>query len=176
MADRFKLVYVGACSHRFSIGLFRNIVASNPLHPMNVVLVDIDERLLTYVHKILRNMADKAKVDIRVESTTDRRKAFEDADFIYLSISVGAQESEWTDIHIPLKFGIPQNTGDTVGPGGIFRGLRSIEKVRSIRIDLRKRKNVSADGRTRIPTKSRETVLGASLKSLCRKASIGEKR
>ncbi len=137
MADRFKLVYVGACSHRFSIGLFRNIVAASPLHPMDVVLVDIDEKLLTYVHKILENMVDNAKVDIKVESTTDRRKASEDADFIYLSISVGAQESEWTDIHIPLKFGIPQNTGDTVGPGGIFRGLRCIPVVSEIVRDVK---------------------------------------
>ena len=136
MADRFKLVYVGACSHRFSIGLFRNIVAARLLHPMDVVLVDIDEKLLRYVQRILENMADKARADIRVESTVDRRKALENADFIYLSISVGAQESEWTDIHIPLKFGIPQNTGDTVGPGGIFRGLRCIPVMSGIARDV----------------------------------------
>jgi len=104
---------------------------------MDVVLVDIDEKLLGFVHKILENMADKAKVPIRAESTTDRRKAFENADFIYLSISVGAQESEWTDIYIPLKFGIPQNTGDTVGPGGIFRGLRCIPVVAEIVKDIK---------------------------------------
>ena len=137
MAERFKLVYIGACSHRFSIGLFRNIVAAKPLHPMDVVLVDIDQKLLGYVHKILENMADNAKVDIRVESTTVRRRALENADFIYLSLSVGAQESEWTDIYIPLKFGIPQNTGDTVGPGGIFRGLRCIPVVSGIVKDVR---------------------------------------
>ena len=136
MADRFKLVYVGACSHRFSIGLFRNIVAARLLHPMDVVLVDIDEKLLGYVQRILENMAEKAGVDVNVESTTDQRKALENADFIYLSISVGAQESEWTDIHIPLKFGIPQNTGDTVGPGGIFRGLRCIPVVSGIVRDV----------------------------------------
>ena len=136
MAERFKLVYVGACSHRFSIGLFRNIIAAKPLHPMDVVLVDIDDELLRLTHKILENMAKKAKVDVKVESTTDRRVAFENADFVYLSISVGAQESEWTDIFIPLKFGIPQNTGDTVGPGGIFRGLRCIPVVAEIVKDL----------------------------------------
>lgn len=136
LVDRFKLVYVGACSHRFSIGLFRNIVAARPLHPMDVVLVDVDEKLLRFVRKILENMAEKAGVDIRVESTTDRRTAFEDADFIYLSISVGAQESEWTDIYLPLKFGIPQNTGDTVGPGGIFRGLRCVPVIAEITEDI----------------------------------------
>jgi len=136
LAERSRLVYVGACSHRFSIGLFRNIVAAKPLHPMDVVLVDIDEKLLRYVHKILQNMADNAKVDVRVESTTDRLKAFQNADFVYLSISVGAQEAEWTDVYIPLKFGIPQNTGDTVGPGGIFRGLRCIPVVTEIAKDM----------------------------------------
>lgn len=136
MVDRFKLVYVGSCSHRFSLGLFRNIVAEKQMHPLNVVLVDIDEKLLIYVRRILENMVDKAKADITVESTTDRCRAFENADFIYLSISVGAQETEWTDIYIPLKFGIPQNTGDTVGPGGIFRALRCIPIVAKIVKDI----------------------------------------
>lgn len=136
MVERFKLVYVGACSHRFSLGLFRNIVAAKSLHPMDVVLVDIDAKLLSYVQRILENMAEKARVDINVESTTDRLKAFENADFVYISISVGAQESEWTDIYIPLKFGIPQNTGDTVGPGGIFRGLRCIPVMADLVKDM----------------------------------------
>jgi hypothetical protein len=48
----------------------------------------------------------------------------------------GIQESEWFDIHIPLKFGIPQNTGDTVGPGGIFRGLRTVPVIWDILKDI----------------------------------------
>jgi alpha-galactosidase len=65
------------------------------------------------------------------------KKALSDADYVLISISVGLQESEWIDIHIPLKFGIPQNTGDTVGPGGIFRGIRTIPIMVDVMRDIK---------------------------------------
>lgn len=137
LSEKLKIVYIGACSHRFSIGLFRNIVAMKEVHPLEVSLVDIDADLLKCVHKILVNMARKYSAEIFVESTTDRRKALKNADFVYISISVGAQEAEWIDIHLPLKFGIPQNTGDTVGPGGIFRAMRCVPVFVEIARDIK---------------------------------------
>lgn len=137
MADRFQLTYIGAGSHRFSLGMFRNILAAKTLHPMHVYLVDIDEPVLRWTHKILEHMAQKAGVDITVSSTTKQREALEGADFVYKSISVGGQDAEWIDIHVPFKFGMPQNTGDTVGPGGLFRGLRCAPVIRQIALDMK---------------------------------------
>ncbi|MHA1731758.1 MAG: family 4 glycosyl hydrolase [Promethearchaeota archaeon] len=136
-SERFQLTYIGAGSHRFSLGLFRNILAAQTLHPMHVYLVDIDEPVLRWTHKVLEHMAEKAGVDVKVSSTTNQREALEGADFVYKSISVGGQDAEWYDIHVPFKFGIPQNTGDTVGPGGLFRGLRCAPVIKQIALDMK---------------------------------------
>ncbi|HME55240.1 MAG TPA: hypothetical protein VKM55_23735 [Candidatus Lokiarchaeia archaeon] len=137
MVNDFKIAYIGAGSFRFSIGLFRNICAAKELFPMEVCLVDIDLTSLDLMTKILKKMVKKAKAQITVTSTTRQREALENADYVYKSISIGIQESEWIDIHVPQKYGIPQNTGDTCGPGGLFRGLRCALPVYSIAKDMK---------------------------------------
>jgi alpha-galactosidase len=124
MVERLKLTYIGAGSHRFSMGLFKNIIHAKELHPMDVTLLDIDPNIVKWTTGILRNMAQKAKVDVKVTGTTNQREALEQAEFIYKSISVGGQKAEWYDNYVPVKFGVYQNTGDTCGPGGFFRALR----------------------------------------------------
>ena len=145
MGDRFKLVYIGAGSFRFSLGFFRNIVNATELLPMEVALCDIDAHSLDLMTRILKRMVKKAarkkhysESDVLVSSSTDRTTALENADFVYKSISIGMQASEWFDIYLPLKFGIPQNTGDTVGPGGLFRALRTNPVCAAIVKDMKK--------------------------------------
>nr|MDO8133634.1 hypothetical protein [Candidatus Njordarchaeum guaymaensis] len=145
MADRFKLSYIGAGSFRFSLGFFRNIINATELLPLEVALCDIDKYSLSLMTKILKRMVPTGarrkhykESDILVTSSTDRMVVLENADFVYESISVGLQAAEWFDIYLPLKFGIPQNTGDTVGPGGLFRGLRSNPTCAAIAKDMKK--------------------------------------
>jgi alpha-galactosidase/6-phospho-beta-glucosidase family protein len=145
MAERFKLAYVGAGSFRFSIGFFRNIVNATELLPMEVALCDIDARSLSLMTRIFKRMVSVGarrkhykESDILVTSSTDRKVVLENADFVYKSISVGLQAAEWFDVYLPLKFGIPQNTGDTVGPGGLFRGLRGAPACAAIAKDMKK--------------------------------------
>ena len=142
--NRFKLAYLGAGSFRFSMGLFMNMVNAKKLMPLEVALCDIDAKSLAIMTKIFNRMVQKGSKklgyspsDIKVISTTDKRVALENADFVYKSISVGIQEAEWFDNYLPLKFGIPQNTGDTVGPGGVFRGLRTNPVVAAIVKDMK---------------------------------------
>ena len=125
--EKYKLVYIGAGSFRFTIPCALNILDfAEDFHPIELWLVDIDANSLKYMGEIVRQMIYMHNKDIELHLTTDRRKALPDANYVLISISVGIQEAEWYDIHIPLKFGIPQNTGDTVGPGGIFRAVRTI--------------------------------------------------
>ena len=131
-----KLVFIGAGSFRFSVPCFMNILEAEILQPMELWLVDIDFNSLQLVDTIIKFMVKIHDKNIKVFSTTDRKKALPNADCVLISISVGIQESEWFDIHVPLKFGIPQNTGDTIGPGGIFRGLRTIPIIRDILKDV----------------------------------------
>nr|MDO8113022.1 hypothetical protein [Candidatus Sigynarchaeota archaeon] len=140
MGEYFKIAYIGAGSHRFSMGLFRNFVAAAKKglagKPIHAALVDVDEHVLGYTAKILEHMAANAKVKLKVTAHLKQREAIDGADFLYKSISVGGQAAEWFDIYIPQKFGIPQNTGDTIGPGGFFRGLRCGPPVAAIAKDM----------------------------------------
>lgn len=140
MGERYKIAYIGAGSHRFSMGLFRNLVAAAKDglagKPVHAALVDVDARVLGYMAGILSGMARNAGVDLTVSTHVDQREALEHADFLYKSISVGGQAAEWFDNYIPQKFGIPQNTGDTCGPGGFFRGMRCGPPVTAIARDM----------------------------------------
>ena len=129
MVEVHKITYIGAGSFRFSIGLFRNFIAATEIAPFEVCLHDIDSRSLDLMTRIFNRMVNKSRVQVKVTSTVHQREALENADFIFKSISVGIQQSEWIDIHVPQKYGIPQNTGDTCGPGGVFRGLRCVPVV-----------------------------------------------
>ncbi|MHA1272376.1 MAG: family 4 glycosyl hydrolase [Promethearchaeota archaeon] len=126
-AKKYKIVYIGAGSFRFTIPCGVNILDfAKTFHPVDLWFVDIDPVSLRLMGSAMRQMIYMHGLDIKLHLTTDRRLALKDADYVLISISVGIQRSEWFDIHIPLKFGIPQNTGDTVGPGGIFRAIRTI--------------------------------------------------
>lgn len=133
----YKIVYIGAGSFRFTIPCFLNILDfAKTYHPIELWLVDIDKEALLTMDYVLKRILYMHPLDLKIHSTLNRREALADADYVLISISVGIQRSEWFDIHIPLKFGIPQNTGDTVGPGGIFRGVRSIPHIVSIMKDI----------------------------------------
>ncbi len=146
MADRFKIAYIGAGSFRFSTGLFLDVCqqreAPNDLSPMEISLCDIDEKSLRIMVKMFHKIVKKAKrlndVDILITSSTNREHVLENADVVYKSISVGIQEAEWFDVHLPFKLGIPQNTADTVGPGGLFRSLRTNPVVADIARDMKR--------------------------------------
>ncbi len=135
-----KIVYIGAGSFRFSIFLFSDICRAVEMSPLETWLVDIDKTSLELMTGVLKNMAGKAKrrngIEIKVHSTTDRIKALENADVIYKSISIGIQAPEWFDIYLPLKFGIPQNSGG--GSGDLLRSLRTDPVVADIVRDVKK--------------------------------------
>ena len=134
---KYKIVYIGAGSFRFTVPCMLNILDfANDFYPIELWLVDIDAQTLALMTQLAKLIVRYQKKDIKIFSTTDRRKALPNADYILISISVGIQNSEWFDIFIPLKFGIPQNTGDTVGPGGIFRALRTIPIIIEIIKDV----------------------------------------
>jgi len=136
--SKYKIVYIGAGSYRFAIPCAMNILDfAKDFNPIELWLVDIDAYSLSMISSVISRMVKLHKKKIKVYSTTDRRRALSNADYVLISISVGIQKSEWFDIHIPLKFGIPQNTGDTIGPGGIFRGLRTIPVIVEILKDIK---------------------------------------
>ncbi|MFX0090639.1 MAG: hypothetical protein ACFFBD_02660 [Candidatus Hodarchaeota archaeon] len=133
-----KIVFVGAGTFRFGFQLLRNFAAMAKVIPCEVWLVDINEPLLACMIRILKRITQKSKLtdNLKIDSTPEWVNALEHADAVILSISIGQQRSEWFDIHIPQKFGIPQSTGDTCGPGGVFRALRCVPVVNRLVRDM----------------------------------------
>jgi alpha-galactosidase len=71
-----------------------------------------------------------------VWATTDRREAIRDADFVVVMIAVGGHDAFGIDYEVPLRHGVDQCIGDTLGPGGVFRGLRHIPVLVDIARDM----------------------------------------
>jgi len=75
-------------------------------------------------------------LDGDVWATIDRREAIEGADFVVVMVQVGGVDAFGIDYRVPLKYGVDQCVGDTMGPGGIFRGLRTIPVLLDIAWDM----------------------------------------
>ncbi len=79
------------------------------------------EKMKTYADQII----DKNRLDAKVYCTTDRRDALKDAKYVILMFQVGGVEAFRHDWEIPLKHGVDQCIADSLGPGGVFRALRT---------------------------------------------------
>ncbi|MES2200923.1 MAG: alpha-glucosidase/alpha-galactosidase, partial [candidate division FCPU426 bacterium] len=93
----------------------------------HIALVDIDAKRLKISHGLIAKLISTLGKDgWSVSSTTDRRKALPGTDYIVNCIEVSGTECVRFDNDIPLKYGVDQCIGDTTGPGGLFKGLRTI--------------------------------------------------
>ena len=81
-------------------------------------------------------MANCAKARLKVEAEGDRRRALEGAEYVISAFSVGGFDSMQHDIEIPQRYGIRQPIGDSVGPGGVLRSLRSVPVLLDIARDI----------------------------------------
>ncbi len=121
-----RVVFIGAGSVVFTRNLTRDILTFPELQDAEIVLMDIDPDRLSRALKLVSRMAETAGSPVRVLATTDRRQALLGADYVVVTIQVGGKAQWEADIAIPERYGVGQCVGDTVGPGGIFRGLRHL--------------------------------------------------
>ena len=123
-----NIVIIGAGSG-FGGKLTLDIVACEALKESTITLVDINTERLNAVQTYLKRVIATHKLPTRIEATTDRRKALKGAEFIVTAISVGGAaysgEPYESEKGIPYKYGISQRVADTIGPGGVFRFLRT---------------------------------------------------
>lgn len=98
--------------------------------------MDVDRERLDLMAAFAKKMVGQWDFRTRVESTTDRRAALEGADYVIVSIRVGGSEANKLDVGIPAKYGVKQGIGDTIGPGGVFYGLRHIPVLLEICHDV----------------------------------------
>jgi len=124
-----KIVLIGGGSYAWTPTIVRDIVTTQDLEGSTITLHDIDAKSLDAMLSLGRKIIGRSGKEFAIEATTDRRQALRDADFVILTISTGGLEAMGHDLEIPLRHGIYQSVGDTVGPGGISRGLRNIPVV-----------------------------------------------
>jgi len=86
--------------------------------------------------KWANSVIERNKLKAKVWATTDRRAALKDADFVLTMFQIGGMEAYKYDYEIPMKYGVDQCLGQCVGPGGVFRGARSIAAFRDILRDM----------------------------------------
>jgi len=131
-----KIVLIGGGSYAWTPTIMRDIIVTPDLEGSTITLHDIDEKSLDAMLSLGKMMIERSGKKFNIEATTDRRQALKDAEFVILTISTGGFEAMRRDLEIPLKYGIYQSVGDTVGPGGISRALRNIPVVVDMAKDM----------------------------------------
>jgi alpha-galactosidase len=134
-AAKPKIVVIGAASSSFS-GLLADLVGDKRLDGAELALLDIDEPGLEIMTDLGRQMAQEWGRKTTVMGTPDRREALPGADFVLTTIAVGGVKTWRQDEEIPAKHGYYGHSVDTVGPGGLFRGLRLIPPMIDICRDV----------------------------------------
>ncbi|MCZ7569314.1 MAG: alpha-glucosidase/alpha-galactosidase [Ardenticatenaceae bacterium] len=132
-----KITFIGAGSTVFARNLAGDILSFPELAESTITLFDIDPRRLATSEIMARNLARELGVNPRVEATTDRREALDAADYAISMIQVaGYKPGTVVDFEVPKKYGLRQTIADTLGIGGIMRGLRTIPVLLDICHDM----------------------------------------
>jgi len=135
---RKKFTFIGAGSLDFTRDLVRDILTFEAFRDCEIMLMDIDEKRLKYAEEGVRRIVDAAKSLAIVKATTDRLEALSGADGVLITILQGGVDVWRHDIEIPMKYGVDICVGDTRGPSGIFRFLRTAPVMLSIIRDVEK--------------------------------------
>jgi len=131
-----KIAFIGAGSLGFTRGLVRDVLTFPLLKDATLALMDINAERLEFAQKSVQRIVDMGQYPARVEATMDRVEALKGADAVLCTILAGGTEVWRYDIEIPKKYGVDTNIGDTRGPSGIFRALRTIPVMVSIVKDM----------------------------------------
>ena len=131
-----NIAIIGAGSIIFCKTLLNDLFATPALSGSTYALMGPTmwkiEKMKAYADQII----EKNNLDVKVTCTTDRREALKGADYVILMFQVGGIEAFKHDYEIPMKYGVDQCIGDSMGPGGVFRALRSAPVIVDIGKDV----------------------------------------
>ncbi len=133
-----KICLVGAGSTVFAQNILGDVLSTPSDHDYVISLFDIDPQRLKTSEIVARRICESLNLNsVRIEATLDRREALKGSDFVILMMQVGGYKpATVTDFDIPKKYGLRQTIADTLGIGGIFRGLRTIPVLEAICRDI----------------------------------------
>ncbi len=121
----------------FPLTLIRDILSFEALQESVLSLYDPEPSRVAITHDGARRLVEAHGLGTKLEVPTERREALDGADFVICTFQVGGIEAYGHDVNFPREFGVDQPVGDTLGPGGVFRGLRSVTALQGIAADIK---------------------------------------
>jgi len=129
-----KIALVGAGSVVFARRFLQDVVGTPSLADSDIALMDVSEDRLDLIGSYARRLVSDMGTSATVDTTTDRLRALEGADYVITTIRVGDDLA--IDQGIPLEYGLDQSVADTIGPGGVFKALRTVPSLLDICEDM----------------------------------------
>ena len=121
-----KITFIGAGSVVFTRNLCSDILLTPALQESTISLMDLHPGRLAQARAVVQALIDRRGLKARVEASTDMAAAVRGADYVVTTFQQGGLDAYQLDIDIPQRYGVEQCVGDTLGPGGVFRSLRTI--------------------------------------------------
>lgn len=131
-----KIAIIGAGGVVFPLRLVGDLLSFPALQGATFSLMDLDRGRAERTATSARDLVAHYGFAATVEATDDRREALAGADYVIVTFQVGGVDAYAHDVEIPRKYGLDQTVGDTLGPGGVFRFLRSAPAYREIAADM----------------------------------------
>ena len=131
-----KIAIIGAGGYVFPLRLVGDLLSYPALRGSTLALMDVDSGRVDRTARAARELVEHHGFPTRIETTTDRREALAGADYVVITFQVGGLDAYRLDVEIPRRYGIDQTVGDTLGPGGVFRFLRSAPAFAAIAADM----------------------------------------
>jgi alpha-galactosidase len=131
-----RIAFIGAGSVEFTRNVLADLLTAQDLERLTIALHDVNPERLETAEAMAHATAEAVGREIDVEAHLDRRPAVEGADYVVNEIQVGGYAATLLDFEIPATYGLRQTIGDTIGIGGIFRGLRTIPVMADIGRDM----------------------------------------
>jgi len=131
-----RIAFIGAGSFGFTRSLVRDLLSFPAFADATIVLMDIDADRLSTITRAVKRVVEAGKYPAQVIATQDRIEALKGAHGVVTTILAGDVDVWQHDILIPKKYGVDINVGDTRGPSGIFRFLRTVNPIMEIAQDI----------------------------------------
>jgi alpha-galactosidase len=131
------VTFVGAGSAVFTRQLLRDLLEFDDLGPLTLVMHDNDPRRLELAEGLARIAIERHGRPATVRATAERAAALDGADFVINAVNIGGHAATVTDFEIPARYGLRQTIADTLGVGGVFRGLRTFGFLDALANDMR---------------------------------------
>lgn len=131
-----KVTIIGAGSAEFATELMTDILLAPALDSGVFALVDIDAERLELAQRMAEFLIERTGRNWSVEASADRTRVLAGSDYVINTIEVAGLANVRHDYDIPLKYGVDQCIGDTIGPGGLFKALRTLPAWLDILADV----------------------------------------